>query len=436
MDKYEMQLAQQAVKLIEQMIAYANGRNDNASLRRTEFKLVFDKSLNNDTAHSQLNQTDKSITATTILSKKGVDEMPLYYTDGSFRNIRNTLQYRFYFNGRQVSVYGKSKEECYQLRAIHALEPRKVKEKKKIIKENPTYREWTKEWIELYKRPNIESEYMSQIVGQLKNHIYPAFGRFQMSEINGMDIQKFLIGIKSDNLRTKISSILSESFSDAQLVGIIKNNPYQGIKIKRYRPPRVGALTHMQQLKMLRYTDNNFDAEKKIPIFVRALLMTGMRQAELNALQAKNVDFMNNEIIVETSWKRKDKKLGEPKTSTSNRVIPIASPLKFILQRLVNNCNNSEERLFGWDNQDYTYRFLSRILKAIKTNFTGHITRHTFITNAFELGFPQYLVQQWAGHTEQLQTQDYLGIRRKSDYIETEVTEYMKQLKQQTVLKM
>jgi integrase len=161
--------------------------------------------------------------------------------------------------------------------------------------------------------------------------------------------------------------------------------------------------------------------------------MTGNRQGELNGLQAKNINFESMEIKIETAWKRKTKKLGKTKTKII-RVIPMAQPLADLLMPLVKACKSPNDRIFGWDNADYTYRLYSDVLKKLGLDFTGHIMRHTFITNAFEFGFPPYLVQQWVGHADALQTQKYLGLRRASEYIETEITEYMKLLKTQTVL--
>lgn len=367
----------------------------------------------------------------------GEQKMPLRYDDGSFRVIRKSglLQYRFIYNGKQVGVYGYTKQECWEKRVRYSpakAAAKKIKNSKKE-KSIETYKEWAEKWLEAYKRPNISEEYFDCIVGQLKNHIYPAFGKKRIAEIRPLEIQEFLVSIPQDNLRTKLSSVLSESFTDAFTAGIIQQNPYQGIKFKRYVTPKVGALTHTQQIKVLNYFDENFAPETKFPTFVRALLMTGMRQGELNGLQAKNIDFKNLEITVEVAYKKKTKKLGSTK-SNRTRIIPMAPTLANLLKPLVDACKTPEDRIFGWDCQETTYRTLAAALKEVGLSFTGHITRHTFITNAFELGFPQYLVQEWAGHSEQLQTQNYLGLRRPTEFMETEIVNYMRELKKLTVI--
>jgi len=87
-----------------------------------------------------------------------------------------------------------------------------------------------------------------------------------------------------------------------------------------------------------------------------------------------------------------------------------------------------------FDTQEYTYRQIADIFRALGMPFTGHILRHTFITNAYEFGFPQYLVQRWVGHASFDEDNIYLSLRTASTYCETEVTAYMRLLKKMTVL--
>ena len=68
-------------------------------------------------------------------------------------------------------------------------------------------------------------------------------------------------------------------------------------------------------------------------------------------------------------------------------------------------------------------------------HFTGHILRHTFITNAYELGFPPYVVKYLAGHASIEQGDTYMALRRPGDFMETEITAYMRQLRDTVVIR-
>lgn len=62
------------------------------------------------------------------------------------------------------------------------------------------------------------------------------------------------------------------------------------------------------------------------------------------------------------------------------------------------------------------------------------VQRIAFITNAYELGFPPYVIQRWVGHSRIDQANVYLALRKPAEFVDTEITTYMKLLKDKTVL--
>ena len=77
---------------------------------------------------------------------------------------------------------------------------------------------------------------------------------------------------------------------------------------------------------------------------------------------------------------------------------------------------------------------LMDIFRGMGLNYSGHILRHTFITNCYELGFPPYMVKRWVGHARVEQADVYLALRKPSEFVETEIVAYMRLLKRLTVL--
>lgn len=368
----------------------------------------------------------KSGTATEKEVKK---EMPCQFSDGSFRvNNKNTgrLQYRFQYMNEQISVYGASKQECWDKRLAYMQNPPK-KKKPKL-----TFAEWAKKWLENYKKDTVENEYYCSLIGNLKKHINPIIGNKDIKAINSLELQEMLQNIKSDNVRTKCATLIGDCFRTAKVCGLIPTNPYEGVKIKRYQQPELGALTHIQQKQLLGYIDSTMPGTE-MNDFIRCLLFTGMRQSELNAIRVENVDFENMQITVDSAWKKKTHELGKTKTKRGKRIIPMVQPLADILRKYCDG-RKSECRLFGFDAQEFTYRKIADVFKNLEMPFTAHILRHTFITNAYEFGFPQYLVQRWVGHAGFEEDNTYLALRRASEFCETEVTKYMRLLRKQTVL--
>lgn len=351
-------------------------------------------------------------------------EMPCQFSDGSFRVATKggRLQYRFSYKGQQISVYGATKQECWDKRFEFMMHPRK-KQKPKM-----SFADWAEQWLETYKEGTIESAYMKSLRSNLKNYIYPVIGKKDLKAIETLELQTLLQSISSDNVRTKCAALLSDCLRTAKVCGLIPSNPYDGVKIKRYQQPELGALTHEQQKQLLQYIDTNMPGSI-LSDYIRVLLFTGMRQSELNALRPDNVDFDNMQIRIEAAYKRDTKEFGKTKTRRGKRIVPMARPLAEILYRYC-ACAGSD-RLF-YNSANYA-RKISDIFRKLDMPFAGHILRHTFVTNAYELDFPQYLVQRWVGHAGFEEDNSYLALRRASEFCETEVTEYMYLLKKSTV---
>lgn len=360
--------------------------------------------------------------------KEVFEDMPCQFSDGSFRvtSKKGRLQYRFQFQKEQVSVYGDTKQECWDKRLEYMKNPPEKR------KRGLTYSQWAQKWLESYKRGLVESAYFKSMISHLKNHIFPTIGEKDIKKITSLDLQDLLQKIPSDNVRTKCATIVGESFRTAKVCGLINVNPYEGVKIKRYQQPELGAMTHAQQKQLLEYIDEKMPGTS-MNDFIRALLFSGMRQSELNALRVENIDFENMLITIDSAWKRDTHNIGKTKTKRGKRKLPMAQPLANLLKRRCADKAQSD-RLFGFDTQEYTYRQIADIFRALGMPFTGHILRHTFITNAYEFGFPQYLVQRWVGHASFDEDNIYLSLRTASNYCETEVTAYMRLLKKMTVL--
>ena len=113
--------------------------------------------------------------------------------------------------------------------------------------------------------------------------------------------------------------------------------------------------------------------------------------------------------------------------------MPIAEPLAELLRPVVESVADPEERIFGYEGS-YTPRYFGKIFRGMGLNYSGHILRHAFITNCYELGFPPYMVKRWVGHARVEQADVYLALRKPSEFVETEIVAYMRLLKRLTVL--
>ena len=344
------------------------------------------------------------------------------FSDGSFRQVsENLLQYRFYHQKKRISVYGYTEQECYQKRVSYIANLKKKPKKEKDTNTpsgNWTYQKWSDYWILNYKQ-DVRASTMYQINLYLKNYICPKIGNIQLKNITGPILQEIIANVNSPSKKSKIGATLSDSFHRATVCRLITYNPYEAVEFKHYENPELGALTHKQQIDLIA-----LPKDKIVNDLIIILLLTGMRQGELLALQPSDIDIREKTISITKTKCRQTNQMNEPKTKAGKRIIPIEQEIIDILIPYMKN------KMFGEIYHSVTVQNkLSEYIKRIDQKYSGHILRHTFITNAYELNFPPYIVKKIAGHSSIDQAITYLDIRKSSDFIETDVVKYMRKIK-------
>ena len=298
-----------------------------------------------------------------------------------------------------------------------------------------TYQQWSDKWVKQYKEPKAKLSYLKNIKSYLSNYILPAFGIVDLGDIKPAKIQEFLLSIDSKATRTKCAAILSESLRKAFEIRLIGYNPFLPVEFDRYDQPSLGALTHEQQVILLNSIKNkglmgkSFDKQKVA--FIYFLLCTGLRQGEALALKAKDVDFAGKKIKVSASKERSTGNLVSTKTKAGVRIVPVGDMILDLIRPYVRKARGGF--IFPWS-ADSSSRICRTLFSLAGIKGSGHILRHTFITNCYELGIPPYVIQRWAGHSEVKQADAYLALRSADEFIKTEIVDYMLELKNRVVV--
>lgn len=287
-----------------------------------------------------------------------------------------------------------------------------------------TYGEWLTQWLELYKKPNIKYNYYCNLTGYVKNYLRPAFDNRPLIDLTSFELQSFLLSIPLNCTRTQVSAVISGSLRKAYELRMIPFNPYLAVSFAHYEQPSLGALTHRQYVELLQSIQ-----DRKKYILTYMLLVTGLRQGEALALTLNDIDFERKIIRVRHSLERVTLNFVKPKTKSGIRSIPICEPLISYLKEI----EVLEGRIFYENTPDSLSRYYRRLFARIGLDFSGHILRHTFITNAYELEIPDYIVQRWVGHSKREQSDAYLALRKAKDFEVTEIVEYMLKLKDTVV---
>ena len=298
-----------------------------------------------------------------------------------------------------------------------------------------TFEEYATIWVERYKEPKCKTSYIISLKMYLSKYLIPAFGKLYLVDITTDMLQEYVIGIKSAKTRTLLASILCDMLNKAVALQYISFNPFSAVEFVRYEPPRLGAMTHKEQIELLnelhkRATEKGATAFiKDMYIVALILLETGLRPGELLALTNKSIDYTKGEIYVKASYCRKTYEIVKPKTKSGVRIVPVCEPLLSQIKRFA---RGKKDRIVE-HNADSLTRYFRRVFKDLKMDYTLYILRHTFITNAYELGIPDYIVQRWVGHSKREMANTYLGLRNTDDYIDTDIMSYMKSLKSKIV---
>ncbi len=339
--------------------------------------------------------------------------------------------------GKRVSVSGvdlKDVKKRYN-EAIYE------NEKEINIKKDIKLDKWYTEWMNVYKYDVIRENTKRHYNQVYYKHISPTLGNFLLSNITQLQIKKLLRDLDKQGYgfetRNKVRILLVDIFNKALINEYVRRNPAKGISIKRDEKVERRVLSQEEQAIFFDCSKGTFYDN----LFVTAVT-TGMRIGELAALRWKDVDLDNKLIHVTRTLvyqkfegdQKKEFHLGDPKTDTSVRDIPINRQCEIALKRQFMQKSVVEAKMPVTKQVDkqfadllFTTKYntpinsqivseaIEKIVKEINLTrdyldemetFSAHCFRHTFATRCFEAGIAPKTVQAYLGHASLQMTMD------------------------------
>lgn len=296
---------------------------------------------------------------------------------------------RYYQNGIQKSVYGKTQNEC-----IANLKKALIQKKKNKSKTILTLEDWIYKWIELYKIGKVKESTLYAMQSRLKGYVLSnPIASKKLSSITTIELQELLNAIEKDRQREHIFTHLRDIFAKAQQTALIKDNPMQFVFIKKHIPKETRAYDNLQEKIFI----NHCKHYGLYGDFYLLMLYTGLRNGELRALARDDIDFTANTISVSKTYDDLGN-ITTPKTVESIRTVPLFEPAKQILLKykavsgiIFNKSKCMFQKNFkklmieiGWQNE----------------GFTINSGRHTFITRLHEQGLEAKQIEKWVGHSD------------------------------------
>ena len=294
------------------------------------------------------------------------------------------------------------------------------------------------EWIDIWlknEKPFFKESTYAIYSNIIENHIKPSLGTKNISHIQNNDLQNMIFEkLNSGRLSNKkglslktvkdIMTVTKSCLNSAMKNGIIKRKTFDYKFSKNISSKKIKIFSHTEHLKLFQYINSNLD-EKSLGILIS--LLCGLRIGEVCGLKWCDIDFENEILSVNRTVQRiyikktisSESKIiiSSPKTTSSFRNIPLSKHLIKIMKNLrknddfyiiTGNKNFIEPRIY----RKYYYSILSS-LNLSKLSF--HSLRHTFTTQAIELGTDYKTVAEILGHSS-INTTLNLYVHPKMEY--------------------
>lgn len=265
-------------------------------------------------------------------------------------------------------------------------------------------------WLQ-YKKEYVKESTMSVYEEIIKNHLMSAFGKCRC--IDEKSVQKLVLEKLSEGLSQKMVKDIVVVLKMICVYG--KKNKmlkYESFEISyptidEVREVPIFSKKEQKRLIEALMADSSYKA-----IGIVLCLMTGLRIGELCALRVSDVDFVAREIKVNKTIQRIYMPSGntktkvivtEPKTPSSNRVVPISSAIYQILKEKYKALPSDSHLLSGTNKpvEPRSYRkYFANTLDSLnikRVNF--HALRHTFATRCIESNSDYKTVSSLLGHS-------------------------------------
>lgn len=270
-------------------------------------------------------------------------------------------------------------------------------------------------WLERYMKHTIKIRTYNRYKSICDLHLIKDLGEYELEELKPNVLQDFLLqkidGNYSTNTIKGIVSVLKQALRLAITLEFVDKEYCSNLKMPSSEEKEISVFTKKEQQVIESFCLNH---KKRNYIGIVICLYTGIRLGELLALTWDDIDFNSNLLTInKTSYSAKlDGKtqiiVDKPKTKKSIRVIPLPNQLVKLLKIIKKESNSKyvittrNSGMVGNRSYQRTFKFILKKVNVPYRNF--HSLRHTFATNAIELGMDVKTLAEILGHTNAMIT--------------------------------
>lgn len=189
------------------------------------------------------------------------------------------------------------------------------------------------EWLKTYQEPSVSAATYRAQLSLVERLIVPAVGHLRLREVRPIQLQKIINQQKgkSKNYYVKLRNLMKAIFAQAVRDKLLTDNPAQSLELPASQDGTHRSLTDTERCAVLFVADWH-----SFGLFVQTCLWCGLRPQEAAALRYEDVDQINHRLHVRRALKA-DGSIGETKSASGVRVVPVPSQLWIRLSRRLQN---------------------------------------------------------------------------------------------------
>jgi len=267
-------------------------------------------------------------------------------------------------------------------------------------------------WYTAYKEPTLSVSSKSCYKSIINKHILPAFKDRQIKSITAPELQIFLNTKSGLSVSTLgyIKAVLTGVFKNAYTNGIIDRDPSATLVRPSAQKESKRALTQAEVIAVLEVGRTHPEG-----MILLILYYTGLRIGEALGLQWRDVDFKERVLSVNRDIDFKTNAIGELKTKSAKRSVPIPQELYdalWLARGIGETFVIQSPKSHSFLSQSTYKRMWSRLMQAVyeidrsienrngKAILTAHYFRHNYASVLYNNGIDILSAQKYLGHSD------------------------------------